>query len=101
MSTNIEKNSELQRYIELATDEYFSRLKAVIGEDMGKLDITINGAKLSQVGEIVEGNTTDENIKVSTESLIDEYYSFCKISAPKFRITISTWGLSKIEKQSS
>ena len=89
--TKIEKNSELQRYIEVATDEYYSKLRSMIGKDLRKLDITINGVPTSQIHKIVEENKTDENIKVNYQQLIGIEIASCTISSENYDVEVSDY----------
>lgn len=87
--TNIEKNSKLQRYIESATDEYYSKLRSMIGKDLRKLDITINGVPTSQIYKIVEENKTDENLKVKIHQLISIEITSCTIRKTDYNIEVN------------
>lgn len=89
--TNIKQNSELQRYIESATDEYFLRLRSMIGKDLRKLDITINGVPTSQIYKLVEENKTDENLKVKINQLIGIEIASCTISSENYDIEVSDY----------
>lgn len=89
--TNIKQNSELQRYIEVATDEYYSKLRSMIGKDLRKLDITINGVPTSQIYKLVEENKTDENLKVKINQLIGIEIASCTISSENYDIEVSDY----------
>ncbi len=89
--TNIKQNSELQRYIESATDENFLRLRSMIGKDLRKLDIAINGVPTSQIYKLVEENKTDENLKVKINQLIGIEIASCTISSENYDIEVSDY----------